>query len=234
MILPAMDISNGSVVRLKQGKRDTETIYGDPIETAYRFVGEGVKLLHVIDLDGALGKTPQTKLLAELGKIIPLQVGGGFRTVDAVSDVLYAGAQRVIIGTLAFQGMSIFERALELKRWAHQIVVAVDMGEDRIPRVKGWEEQASGAWVNRLAHLRDLGVTMFLCTATGRDGMMQGPDLNLYQEWRNRIGWEPHIIAAGGVRNGRDAKACLAAGANEVVVGRALYEGENFLQGFTS
>ena len=226
-VLPAIDILAGKAVRLQRGEQGTEQVFGDPIDFAHRLKDCGVSRLHVIDLGAVFGEAPQTDLIQEMGKVLPMQVGGGIRSRDALDAILQTGVYKVIVGTLAFRDPPALEG------FTDKVIVAMDVGKDRCPRVEGWRTLAPFHWKEIYQQFREMGLGSFLCTGTDRDGMMRGPDLNLYQEWRNRIGWDPHIIAAGGVRNHRDISACLAAGANAVVVGRGLYEGTYILPGFT-
>lgn len=219
LVIPAIDIRAGRVVRLQQGDRRREQIYGDdPVRWAARFRDLGASWLHVVDLDGAFQGRPvhldAVRRIAALG--IPVQLGGGFRTLESIASGLAAGASRIIVGTAA--------RALgeALAVFGEQVAVSLDARGGRVA-VEGWERQ-TGTRIEELAGgLRDQGVRRFIYTDIDRDGMLAGPNLEALAAFV-RTAAVP-VIAAGGVSGPADLDAAAAAGVEGVIVGRALYEG---------
>lgn len=222
IVLPAIDILGGAVVRLTRGG-GTPTVYGDdPAAVAAGFAGEGAGWFHVVDLDAALGTGSNREAVAAVLRAVPgaaVQVGGGVRTVEGAEELLGVGAARVICGTEALTEPG-FLRAV-LARGPERVVVAVDVDGDQA-LVRGWTEGA-GRLDRVLPGLAGAGVRRLLVTSVARDGTLAGPDLGLYERVLAR--WSGPVIAGGGVRTGEDVRALAATGVEAVVVGRALYEG---------
>lgn len=228
ILYPAIDIRGGQAVRLLQGDYEQETKYdADPADAAKRWADEGAEFLHVVDLDGAKAGSPQN--LTAIKRIAtavtcPIQVGGGLRNADAVTGVLEAGAERVVIGTAALRDPEFLQATLE----AHgdQVVVSVDAKKGRVA-LEGWTEAGEEGIVDAVADLSNRGVTRFLCTAIEVDGTMEGPAIDQLGEIAAAT--NSHLIASGGVGK-LDDLATLAnlAQAHKnlegAIVGRALYE----------
>ena len=230
-IIPAIDVRGGSVVRLHQGDYARETVYGDsPLEPVRRYAREGAAWLHLVDLDAArLGEYSLTALLKEVCRHTPLKVqtGGGLRSEKDVDDVLAAGAERAVIGTLAVREPQ--RVASWIRRFgADRITLALDASRDaqgrwRLP-VKGWTEETPGTLQDLLATYADAGLRHVLCTDISRDGMLSGFNLDLYRSLAERFpGLE--IQASGGARDLDDIRAARRAGARAAILGRALLEG---------
>ncbi len=222
IVLPAVDILGGTVVRLTRGTGEP-TVYGDdPSAMATGFVREGAEWLHVVDLDAALGTGSNRGAVGAVVEAVPqaaVQVGGGVRTAEDVQGLLAMGAARVVCGTEAVTDPRFLAGVLE--RGPERIVVAVDVDRDEV-RIRGWTEGA-GRLDEVLPRLADAGVRRLLVTSVARDGTMEGPDLGLYERVLAR--WSDAVIAGGGVRTGDDVRALAATGVEAAVVGRALYEG---------
>lgn len=217
-ILPAIDVLGGRAVRLAGGKRDAVTLEGgDPVDLARRFATEGAARLHLVDLDGAFSGVPSLELVEHLvgAGDLPLQVGGGYRTLDAIATALYAGADRVMIGTAAL-GHGFLEAAVE--RFGNSLVVAVDVRDGRVA-VEGWtqvSELTPGELARRCA---EVGVARLLVTSAARDGSLAGPDLVLVEEV---LAAGIPVLAAGGISSLDDLRALRRAGCEGAVVGSAL------------
>ena len=220
-VLPAIDVLEGRAVRLSQGRREAVTIEGgDPVELARRFAAEGARRLHLVDLDGAFSGTPTLQLVERVAHAggLPLQVGGGYRTVEAVASALAAGASRVIVGTAALAPAFLSAAAA---RFGEALVVAIDV-RDGVVATEGWT-RASPLTADELARrCREAGVARLLVTSTARDGSLGGPDLDLLGEV---LPYGLPVIAAGGISSLEDLVAVRDAGCEAAVAGSALLSG---------
>jgi phosphoribosylformimino-5-aminoimidazole carboxamide ribotide isomerase len=221
IVIPAIDLRGGRAVRLLRGDPASETAYAvDPVTTAERFQEEGARRLHVIDLDAALGQGTNHEVVKDicLAVAIPVQVGGGIRTLEDIGALLEAGASRAILGTAAAADPAFVSRAVE--EFAEHVVVAADVRGGRV-MVHGWTE-AGPKLEDALAALDDAGAPRYLMTSIARDGTLEGPDLRLYTQVRKLT--ETPLIASGGVRDASDVWALRDLGCEAVVTGKALYE----------
>lgn len=221
IVIPAIDLRGGRAVRLLRGDPSAETSYSeDPVAVAVRFQEEGARRLHVIDLDAALEEGDNRDAIKEIchSVAVPVQVGGGVRTIEAIGEVLGAGAQRAILGTAAAADPAFVARAVE--EYAEHVVVAVDVRGGHV-MVRGWKEE--GPLLDAtLAQLEEAGAPRLLVTAIARDGTLEGPDLKLYGKVLGLT--ELPVIASGGVRNADDVWALRDLGCEAAVTGKALYE----------
>jgi len=231
IVYPAIDVREGRVVRLKQGDYARETDYAtNPLRLAQRYADAGAAWLHLVDLDAArAGGYTLAPLLDAIKRQtgLAVQTGGGVRTAADVQRILDAGADRVVIGTLAVRD---FDRTIELlqQHGAERITVALDARVDTRGRwtlpIEGW---TAGSGVDLTIHVERLATTPLrhvLCTDIDRDGMLSGPNLALYQTLRQAA---PHwqVQASGGVRALADVRDARASGVAGIVLGRALLEG---------
>jgi phosphoribosylformimino-5-aminoimidazole carboxamide ribotide isomerase len=222
IVIPAIDIRRGRCVRLFRGDPTDETVYdADPVEIAKRFEAEGARRLHVVDLDAAFGEGSNREVVVRILRAvaIPVQVGGGLRTLSDAQEIIIRGAARAILGTSAAVDPVIV--AETVSRVGDRIAVALDVRDDRV-MVRGWRERGP-ALRKAIAALAGAGAPRFLVTSIARDGTMDGPDLELYERV---IGWtDVPVIAGGGIRRADDVRALRDAGVEAVVVGKALYAG---------
>ncbi|HUH14507.1 MAG TPA: 1-(5-phosphoribosyl)-5-[(5-phosphoribosylamino)methylideneamino] imidazole-4-carboxamide isomerase [Gaiellaceae bacterium] len=218
-VYPAIDVLQGRVVRLAEGRREDVTVEGgDPVAAASRFAAAGASWLHLVDLDGAFSGTPDLALVRRVAAVgPPVQVGGGYRTVEAARAALAAGAARVLVGTAALDD-GFLEAVAEL---GERVAVAVDARDGEVT-VDGWT-RGSGISPAALARrCADAGIRRLLVTATRRDGTLTGPDLTLL------AGILPAglpVIAAGGVATLDDLRALRELGCEGAVAGSALWLG---------
>jgi phosphoribosylformimino-5-aminoimidazole carboxamide ribotide isomerase len=222
IVIPAIDIRGGRVVRLTRGRPDEETVYAeDPTKVAERFAAAGAEWLHVVDLDAALGNGENREtVLRTIGSVgVSVQVGGGLRSRKAVEEVLEAGAARVVLGTEAVRNLDFLEDMVN--GFGERIVVALDTDGERV-RIEGWT-QAAGRIEYALPALARAGAPRFLVTAIDRDGTLQGSDVALYRRVIDLS--DRPVLASGGVAYGPDLSSLAALGVEGVVVGKALYEG---------
>ena len=226
ILLPAIDIAGGRAVRLVQGDFDAETVYADsPLEAARAWVQAGARYLHMVDLDGARSGAPRNldgleRVVAELG--VPVQYGGGLRSVEAVGDALAAGASRAILGTAALGDGDMLDEALA--RFGGRIVVSVDT-RGGLVSTAGWTQTTTLPAAAAIERLQERGVRTFVFTDVDRDGMLAGPDLETVRRVAGVV--RGRFMYSGGVGRREDLTALAAlrlpnlAGA---IVGKALYE----------
>ena len=232
-LLPAVDLRGGRVVRLVRGDDARRTVYGEePAAVLERYRRAGVSRAHVVDLDAALGHTPQQDLLEGLAGLDParrpaLQLGGGLRDAAAVARALDTGFDRVVLGSLVTRD---FEGFAELtRRYPDRLVPALDCVGAEV-RVAGWTEGAGVALEDLCERLADLPCPAVLVTDIDRDGMLEGPNLELAR----RVGAVSGLpaLVSGGVRSAADlAAARKIPQVGGAVVGKALYEGVLTLEG---
>ena len=222
IVIPAVDVRDGRVVRLTHGRVQELVLYADdPVAVARGFAQEGAPRLHVVDLDAALDDGHNRDVIEEIVREsgVPVQVGGGLRTEQTIDAALEVGADRVILGTEAVRDPAFLQRCAD--RHGERIVAAVDTDGARA-LVKGWTE-AGGDYEKVLAELEAAGAPRFLVTSIDRDGTLGGPDLDLYR--RTLTLTSVPILASGGVGSVEDVEALAGTGVEAVVVGKALYEG---------
>jgi phosphoribosylformimino-5-aminoimidazole carboxamide ribotide isomerase len=227
LIIPAVDIKGGRCVRLLQGRKDSETVFSDdPSSMASRWEAEGAELLHVVDLDGAFEKSPQNaeavkRIVDEVH--IPVQLGGGIRTMDTISMYLDLGVARVIVGTEAIRNSGLVRDACQ--RYPGRIMVGIDARNGMVA-VEGWTETTKREAIDVAKGFEGCGLAAIVFTDIHRDGMETG--LNIGQTKRLAESVNIPIIASGGVSNVGDIKALLPleeVGVQGVITGRALYSG---------
>jgi len=232
-VLPAIDLRGGRVVRLKQGDFGRETSYSDdPVEVATRFADAGAQWLHVVDLDGARTGIPShgsaiEAIVAAVGHRTQVEVAGGLRDEEAVASVLDVGAARAIVGTAALRDPA-FAGRLVAAHGSDRIAAAIDVRDGRAVG-QGWLTDAHGIdAVVAIERLGDVGIATFEVTAIDRDGLLEGPDLPLYERILG-LG-RGLVIASGGITSLLDLEGVRAVGCCGAIVGRALYEGQLELQ----
>jgi len=222
-IIPAVDVLDGRVVRLEQGRYDRVTAYGDdPVAAVRDWADQGADLVHVVDLAGARDGSPDPGLWRGLGQAgVPFQAGGGLRTVAAVVDAIAAGAERAVVGTAAVWSAGLVAEMIG-RVGPGALVAAVDVG-GTAARGAGWRDEGRPLEVV-LGELDEAGIARVLVTAIARDGTMTGPDLSLLDSVRLALPGVK-VIASGGVGSLDDVRALATAGYEAAIVGRALYEG---------
>jgi phosphoribosylformimino-5-aminoimidazole carboxamide ribotide isomerase len=221
IVIPAIDLRRGRAVRLVRGDPHEETAYADdPVEVAERFQEEGARRLHVVDLDAALEEGSNTEVVKAIchAVAIPVQVGGGIRTLESIGELLEQGAARAILGTAAATDPAFVARAVE--EYAEHVVVALDIRGGHL-MTRGWTEEGP-VLEDILPALEETGAARYLVTAIARDGTLEGPDLALYGRMLKLT--ERPVIASGGVRDADDVWAVRDLGCEAVVTGKALYE----------
>jgi phosphoribosylformimino-5-aminoimidazole carboxamide ribotide isomerase len=226
LIIPAIDLKDGQCVRLKQGRMEDDTVFSDdPVATATHWVNEGARRLHLVDLNGAFAGTPIHKDVVEKIALahpeLPIQIGGGIRSMETIRHYLEAGVSFVIIGTKAVQDPEFVEQAC--REFAGHIIVGID-AKDGMVATDGWANVTSVRAVDLAKRFADAGVSSIVYTDIARDGMMQG--VNIEQTVALAAGCGLPVIASGGVTNLDDIRGLKSqAGILGAITGRAIYEG---------
>ena len=223
-IIPAVDILDGAVVRLRRGSYDEVTTYDrDPVAVARRFVAEGAPLIHVVDLDAARGRTRDLSVLERLARAgIPFQAGGGVRTAADALGTLEAGATRIVVGSVLTSASDELSGIVDVAG-ASRVVAAIDVRAGRAMG-SGWLDSGTPL-PDMVARVVAHGIPRALVTGIDRDGTMEGPDIDLLNDVREH-GPRLALIASGGVGMLEDLAVLRAAGVRleGAIVGRALYE----------
>ncbi len=226
ILIPAIDIRAGKAVRLTMGQFDSETVYdADPVDAARRWVADGARALHVVDLDGARSGEPVN--LEHVGRIVsevdvPVQAGGGLRTIGAVRRAVEAGVTRVVLGTAAYRDVDFLDAALE--EFGSRVIVSIDARNGRLA-ASGWTEQTEMPVEPVIERLGDRGVRRFVYSSIERDGMLTGPDIEGARSVAEAV--KGTFVYSGGVSSIQDLAALSAlrqVNLGGVIVGKALYE----------
>jgi len=226
ILYPAIDILEGQAVRLVQGRFDERTVYDDdPLEAARSWVEAGARFLHVVDLDGARSGEPKSiehlrRIVARTG--VPVQYGGGLRSLTAVREALRAGAERVVVGTAAFRDVDFLDEILGA--FGSRIVVSVDVRDGMIS-TSGWTQTTQMPASDAIRRLGDRGVRSFVYTNVDRDGKLEGPDLDEVARVAEAV--RGRFLYSGGIGRLEDLEGLAElrrVNLAGVIVGKALYE----------
>jgi len=227
LIIPAIDIRNGRVVRLIQGDFEQETVYDDdPVGVARKWESEGAELIHIVDLDGAReGRPENLKLVEDIAReiSIPVELGGGVRNLRTIESILDKGIERVILGTEAVESPEIIKKAC--REFGERIVVGID-AKDGLVVVRGWVSSTSRKAIDLAEEMEGAGVRTIIFTDIKRDGMLSGPNLESLREMLKAI--TIPLIASGGISSLEDINSIKSLGDEKlqgVIVGKALYDG---------
>ena len=225
-LVPAIDIIDGKCVRLTQGDYDSKKIYNeDPLEVAKMFEDYGLKRLHVVDLDGAReGKITNYKVLNRIATKTSLIIdfGGGLKCDKDLEIAFESGAQMITGGSIAVKSPELFYEWL--KRYGNErIILGADAKDEKIA-VSGWQETTAKDLVPFIEDFHKWGVKKVICTDISRDGMLQGPSIELYKKIRDALP-EIYLVASGGVSSVEDIESLDNAGIPAVIFGKAIYEG---------
>ncbi|MCH8104938.1 MAG: 1-(5-phosphoribosyl)-5-[(5-phosphoribosylamino)methylideneamino]imidazole-4-carboxamide isomerase [Proteobacteria bacterium] len=227
ILIPAIDLKQGHCVRLRQGRMEDSTVFSDdPVSMAGKWVSQGCKRLHLVDLDGAFeGEPVNADVIEEITAAypgLPIQIGGGIRTVDTVEAYLEAGVSYVIIGT---QAVKKPEFVTELcAEFPGNVIISID-ARDGLVAVQGWAEDSDQTVDTLARRYEDQGVAAIIYTDIGRDGMMQGVNVEATKSLAEAVSIP--VIASGGVTDMEDIKKLnevKESGIEGVIIGRALYE----------
>jgi len=224
-LFPAIDLKDGKCVRLKQGDFSDVKVYSeDPLKMAKQFEQDGAIFLHVVDLDGArtgngLNKETIKKIIQ--GTNLSVQVGGGIRTIQSIEGWIQSGVERVILGTVALESEEFVKEAVKL--YGEKIAVGVDTKDSKVA-THGWETLSNMDSLLFCKNLMDLGVKTIIYTDIAKDGMLSGPNIEIYKKLLDLE--SVNIIASGGIGSLKDLKELAEIGVYGAITGKALYEGK--------
>ena len=224
IILPAIDIIGGQPVRLYQGDYEQKEVVGDDVlQLASRFVKEGASYLHLVDLDGAkAGKRINDTIIIDTAKqlSIPVEVGGGIRTMDDIAYYIEHGVDRVILGTSAMEDEKMLKEAVH--RFGEHIAVGIDC-KDGYVYGRGWLQSSTLYYIDFAKHLQELGVQSVIVTDISKDGTLQGPNVEMLQKLKDQV--QMQIIASGGIRDIEDIRKLKAMDLYGAITGKAMVHG---------
>ena len=222
IVIPAIDLKEGRVVRLSQGDFGRQEIMNDqPVETARYFKEQGAGELHVVDLDGARSGQPENReIIQEILKVegLKIQIGGGIRNKAAAEKYLNSGAAAVVLGTAAVTGSELVRELIE-DFGPERVVVSLDARRGELA-ISGWEEGSGRSLKEALAELKEIGVRRFVYTDITRDGMLSGPDL---ETLKFLLKEDIEVTASGGISSKEDLEYLEETGIERAIVGKALY-----------
>jgi phosphoribosylformimino-5-aminoimidazole carboxamide ribotide isomerase len=225
-IIPAIDIIEGKCVRLTQGDYSQKIIYNeDPLEVAMKFEDSGIQRLHLVDLDGARsGKVVNYKVLEKISMRTKLVIdfGGGIKTDESINMVFESGATIASIGSVAVKNKELFCSWIE-KYGAAKILLGADVKNEKIS-IHGWLETTSISVFDFMKEYLALGITTVFCTDISKDGLLEGPSLELYKRMIAEFS-TLKLIASGGVSSIKDLEQLKEAGCSGIIIGKAIYEG---------
>lgn len=227
LVIPAIDLKDGRCVRLRQGDLQRETVYSDdPPAMAGRWEAQGARWLHLVDLNGAVDGTPKNQSAIEAivrAVSVPVQVGGGIRSVETISRYLSIGVARVVLGTAVLEQRTLLDEACA--RFPDRILVGIDARNGQVA-VRGWTSLSATTTHDLLAQLKGYALAGIIYTDISRDGMLEGPNLEGLKDIASRS--PVPVIASGGVSRVEDVQAIKAIGPSVtgVIVGKALYDGK--------
>jgi phosphoribosylformimino-5-aminoimidazole carboxamide ribotide isomerase len=226
LIIPAIDLQDGCVVRLVQGKRDKKIYSRDPLKVARHWVKQGAQFLHVVDLDGAFTGKPRNLALVKQvaqGCGVPVEFGGGVRTTEAIRQALDCGVSRVVLGTRAVKDAAFLKKAFA--RFRKKIIVSIDVKNGKL-LTQGWKSGSGIDAVKFALVLKEIGFREAIYTDTVKDGTLSGPNIKGAKELLKKGGLK--LIVSGGISSLDDLlrlKNLRKDGLSGVIVGKALYEG---------
>lgn len=227
LVIPAIDLHRGRCVRLYQGNPERETVYGNnPVEVACQWEQLGAKMLHLVDLDGAFtGHSKNAKVICSIGEEvhIPLQLGGGIRSAEAVEKAISAGVSRVILGTIAIEQPELARQIVD--EYGERIIVGID-ARDGMVAVKGWTEFSAVKTVELALRIEQWGVKEIIYTDIRKDGTMQGPDMTGLEDILQKTSLQ--VIMSGGVSSVEDLVSLkpYSSRVSGVIIGKALYSNQ--------
>jgi phosphoribosylformimino-5-aminoimidazole carboxamide ribotide isomerase len=223
IIFPAIDLRNGKCVRLAQGKFDDAIVYSDsPVEVAKSFENDGAKYLHIVDLNGAeTNDNANLETIKEIIKniFIPIQVGGGIRSLEKAKKILDLGVSRIIIGTSAIEDFELLKNLVGL--YQEKVIVSIDANHQKVA-TRGWTTQTDIHAIDLSKKLEKIGIKTIVYTDISKDGMMQGPNFEDYLELSKKTNL--NIIASGGVSSLNDVLKLNEIGLYGAIIGKAIYE----------
>jgi len=229
-LIPAIDIIDGKCVRLTKGDYDRKKEYGDPLEMAKLFEGHGINRLHLVDLDGAREqKVINYRILEKIASRTSLVIdaGGGLRSDEDLRIIFESGASMVTGGSIAVKDRELFLEWLK-KYGAERIILGADFRDGKVA-VSGWQEETALDLKEFISAYRTEGIEKVICTDVDKDGMLEGPSMEMYKQLKAEDS-ELFLIASGGISKMEDIEILDEEGMDGVIIGKAIYEGKIPLQ----
>lgn len=228
-IIPAIDIRNGKCVRLFQGDYAKETIYSDsPVNMALKWKKQGAKILHIVDLDGAIDGKPKianiVKQIIEAVRL-PIQVGGGIRGTDLINQLIESGVSKIILSTIVLENPESLKKIVNL--YDDKVVVSLDVSKGKLMK-KGWLQTSDLDPIQLINQLENMGINTIIFTDITRDGTLTEPNYKMVDIIRKNTKMD--LIIAGGISSVEQIKKLKAMGVDGVIIGKALYEGKIILK----
>jgi phosphoribosylformimino-5-aminoimidazole carboxamide ribotide isomerase len=224
-IIPAIDLRDGKCVRLYQGDYGKETVFSDdPVSVALRWQSEGARRLHIVDLDGAVqGKLVNLETIEDILAVIdiPIQVGGGIRTMETVEQLFAASVDRAILGTVAVEKPDLVKEACQ--RFSDRIIISID-AKDRMVATRGWLQESTVTASELAGKMIELGVRRFIYTDISRDGTLTSPNFEAIADFLSQV--RAPIIAAGGISSVHHLTRLAEMGIEGAIIGKAIYTGD--------
>ncbi len=224
-IIPAVDIRNGKCVRLYQGDYNRETVFSEnPVDVALQWQAMGAPRIHIVDLDGAAaGETVNLEIIETIAAAaqVPVQLGGGIRTLGSITTLLKLGVDRVILGTVAVENPGLVEEAC--RKYAESVIVSIDARDGQVS-TRGWLQDSELTALKLARDMRDLGVRRLIYTDIERDGTLSGPNYRALAELVTGI--DLPVIAAGGISSIEHLQSLKKIGVEGAIIGKALYTGD--------
>lgn len=224
IVYPAIDIRGGKAVRLVEGDFARETTFdADPVDAARRWEAAGASWIHLVDLDGARGGQPvNTEAIRRIRAAVGtrLQLGGGLRSLEQMAAAIGLGIDRLVLGSVALSSPRLVREVV--RRWGARVAVGLDARDGKLA-ANGWVEQTEADAIQVAHELEHAGVSTFVFTDIGRDGRLEGPNLDALSTLMDAV--DADVIASGGVATLAHLEAIRATGAAGAIVGRALYDG---------
>jgi phosphoribosylformimino-5-aminoimidazole carboxamide ribotide isomerase len=227
-IIPAIDLRNGKCVRLYQGDYGKETVFSNkPVEIALRWQSEGARRIHIVDLDGAARGEPGNletieDMIAAID--IPVQFGGGIRSIETIEQLFAAGVERAILGTVAVEKPDLVKEACQ--RFGDRIIISID-AKDRMVATRGWLQKSTVTAGELASKMIEIGVTRFIYTDISRDGTLTSPNFEAIAELLSQV--SAPVIAAGGISSVHHLTRLAELGVEGAIVGKAIYTGDVIL-----
>jgi len=224
-IIPAIDLRNGKCVRLYQGDYGKETVFSNkPVEIALRWQSEGARRIHIVDLDGAARGEPVNletieDMIAAID--IPVQFGGGIRSIETIEQLFAAGVERAILGTVAVEKPDLVKEACQ--KFSDRIIISID-AKDRMVATRGWLQKSTVTAGELASKMIEIGVTRFIYTDISRDGTLTSPNFEAIAEILSQV--NVPVIAAGGISSVQHLTRLAELGVEGAIVGKAIYTGD--------
>ncbi|MHC1682066.1 MAG: 1-(5-phosphoribosyl)-5-[(5-phosphoribosylamino)methylideneamino]imidazole-4-carboxamide isomerase [Clostridiaceae bacterium] len=224
IIFPAIDLKDGKPVRLYKGELDTTHVVAEnAVTVAKEFESKGAEFIHMVDLDGAFGGSQKNlevikEVVASIS--IPVELGGGIRTMETIDALIEAGVSRVILGTAALNNQELVVEAV--KKYGDKIAVGID-AKDEYVAVKGWVEVSEIHYIDLAKKMKEIGVKTIIFTDISRDGMLTGPNVEQLKKLQDAV--EVDVIASGGIKSIDDIKVLKDMNMYGAITGKAIYSG---------